>query len=306
VFVISAYQESTFGKKPFDLRDKRILNFERDKVDLIEVAQRGSPAIQIARAGSEWILKSPIQARGDYSAVEGLLTRISSARMTRLIDGAATPPAAPDLAKYGLDQPGVTTTVGAGSTRATLVLGREEEGAVYARDQARPLLFTVEPSLATDLKKAADEYRDKDLFEFRSFNADRLRIVRGAEAHDFVKVRGTEANAVEKWQRQPAGGSPLDVESTKMDDLLSKVSNLRAQSFVSSFAGTGLDEPALVIAASYDQGKFERVMLARPGADAYASRQGEPGAAKLDATAYDDVLKALDAVVAPAPQPAAM
>jgi len=38
------------------------------------------------------------------------------------------------------------------------------------------------------------------------------------------------------------------------------------------------------------------VTFARSGADAFASRSDEPGAAKLDATGLDDVMKALDAV----------
>ena len=57
------------------------------------------------------------------------------------------------------------------------------------------------------------------------------------------------------------------------------------------------------MSASFDQGKFERVRLAKPGADAFASRDGEPGAAKLDATAYGDALKALTDLVTPPPSP---
>ena len=43
--------------------------------------------------------------------------------------------------------------------------------------------------------------------------------------------------------------------------------------------------------------------MAKPGADAFASRDGEPGVAKLDAVAYGDVLKALTEAVTPPPSP---
>lgn len=298
VFLIQAYQETTFAKKPFDLRDKRVLAFERDKIDTIEIAEKGTPAVTLARAGSNWVVKAPVQTRGDYSTVEGLITRLSTTNMAKIVEGPVEP-------RYGLDPAVVSVTLGAGSARATLALGAEDAGAVYAKDQSRPVVFTVEPSVLTDLKRTADDYRAKDLFEFRSFNADRLRIVRGAETFEFQKVAGTGENAAEKWQRLNGSAPATDVDATKMDDLLAKLTSLRAQSFRSA-PSSGLGPQALVVAASFDQGKFERVRLAKPAAEAVATRDGEPGIAVLDTTAYDDVITALDAVLAPpAPTPAA-
>jgi hypothetical protein len=294
VFLVQAFHETSFAKKPFDLRDKRVLMFERDKVDSIELA--GGKVVQLARAGSDWVIKQPLQARGDYSAVEGLMTRLASASMTRLVEASTSDPAV--LAKYGLDKPRATVTVGAGSARATLALGKEEEGVVYARDQARGMVFAVDPTLVADLGKPAEEFRKKDVFEFRNFNVARIRVARGADSYEFQKVAGTGENTPEKWQRVVAGAAPGDVDSAKMDDLLTKITSLRAQSFKAG----GIDKPALVISASYDTGKFERVRLAKT-TDAMAARDDEPGVAVLDAAAYDELIKAFDAVVAPTPAP---
>jgi hypothetical protein len=299
VFLISSFQETAFGKKPFDLRDKKVLNFERDKVDTIEIAAAGAAPIQLARSGSAWTIKQPVQARADYSAVEGLLTRLSSANMTKMVESTADAAA---LAKYGLDKPAVTVTLGAGSTRASFSLGKEEEGATYARDQSRPMVFSVDQTLVGDLKKQAADYRDKELFAFRSFNAAKVRIVRGTDAYEFQKVNGS-AGQPDKWQRVSQGGSPADVDTTKMEDLLTKLTNLRAQSFAGEKDKTGLDKPDLVVSASFDQGKFERVRFAKPGTDVFGARDGEPGAAKLDATAYDDANKALTDLVTRPPSP---
>jgi hypothetical protein len=300
VFLISSFQETAFGKKPFDLRDKKVLNFERDKVDSIEIADAGAAPIQLARSGSTWAIKQPVQARADYSAVEGLLTRLSSANMTKLVEPTADAAA---LAKYGLDKPPVTVTLGAGSARASISLGKEEDGATYARDQSRPMVFSVDQALVGDLKKQIADYRDKELFAFRSFNAAKVRIVRGTDVYQFQKVSGSGDNPADKWQRVNAGGSPTDVDTTKMEDLLTKLTNLRAQSFAGEKDKTGLDKPDLVVSASFDQGKFERVRFAKPAADAFAAREGDPGAAKLDATAYDDANKALTELVTPPPSP---
>ncbi len=292
VFLVPAYLEGTFNKKPFDLRDKRALKFERDKADSVELVQ-GPARVQLARSGSDWKVEQPIQTRADYGAIEGLLTRLSTASMTKLVEANAT-----SFAKYGLDRPTLTASIGAGSSRAVLAIGREANGEVYARDQARPMVFTVDPTLVTDLKKGVDDYRDKDLFEFRPFSADRIRITRGADTFEFQKAKGAGENATDKWQRV-SGSTTIDVEHAKMEDVLTKLSNLRAQSFSGTDAATGLQQPVLTVGVSFDQGKFERVRVGRSGGEVFAAREGEPGAARLDVSAFDETVKAFDAFVSP-------
>jgi hypothetical protein len=90
-----------------------------------------------------------------------------------------------------------------------------------------------------------------------------------------------------------------DVEAAAFDAFLTKLTNLRAESFVEAGGKTktGLEAPALIVTVRYDDGKKEeKVTFGRAGADAHAAMAGQPGAAKLDATEFDDVLKALDAL----------
>ena len=293
VFLVPSFQDSSFNKKPFDLRDKRILTVKRDDIDSLEIS--GETSLQLSRTGTEWNVRRPVEARGDYSAIEGVLTRIASANMTKIVEQApAGGSIAPDvLTKYGLDKPALTVTVSAGSTKAALAIGKEDDGTLYARDLSRPIVFAVDPTLAADLKKPADEYRNKNVFEFRPFNLARLRITRGADTYEFQKVAGTLAAQGDKWQRTVNGGAAADVDTTKMDDLLSKLTNLRIVSFVPSSAA----KPEVIVAASYNEGKFERVRFGKAGADLFATREAEPGAGRLDAANYDDTIKALDAVV---------
>lgn len=305
VFLVAAFNETTFAKKPFDLRDKRILNFERDKVDSVEIV-RDANTVLVARTGTDWVVKAPNQTRGDYSAIEALINKLASGTMTRLVEGTGSAPKdVAALSKYGLDKPTARISLAAGSSKATLALGKEEEGAFYAQDQGRGLIFTVDPTFVSDLKSTADDYRDKDLFEARAFTADQVRVARGSETLEFKKVAGTGENAPEKWQRT-VDGKPTDVDTAKMDDFLSKLTALRAQSFVTATPSTGLAMPTLVVSNSYDNGKFERVRIAKT-AEVFAARDDEPGVAKLDTNAFDETMKALDAALAPpapAPTPA--
>lgn len=293
VFLVPSFQETSFNKKPFDLRDKRILTVKRDDIDSLEIS--GETNLQLSRTGTEWKVRRPVDARGDYSAIEGVLTRIASANMTKIVEQApAGGSISPEvLTKYGLDKPPLTVTVSAGNTKAALAIGKEDDGTLYARDLSRPIVFAVDPTLAADLKKPADEYRNKNVFEFRPFNLARLRISRGPDTYEFQKVVATTAGQGDTWQRTVNGGAAADVDTTKMDDLLSKLSNLRIVSFVPSSAA----KPELVVATSHDEGKFERVRFGKAGTDVFATRESEPGAGRLDAANYDDTIKALDAVV---------
>lgn len=282
VFLISSFLDSIFNKAPFDLRDKAILTFERDKVDGVEVAE-GADAIQFSRSGSEWRIAKPVAARADYAAAEGLLTRLSSTHMLTVVEESAA-----DLRQYGLDRPSMSATVMAGSTRATLQLGRKADaGGFFAKDAARPAVFTVEEALATDLGKNIADFRRKDLFDARSFSATRLELRRGGET---IRVEKVEEGGKTIWRR--AGQT---VDTAVVEDALTRFSNLQAQAFQPA-AHASLKAPVITAIVRFDENKTETVSFGRSGNEVFASRADEAGSARVDATAFDEALKAVDAM----------
>jgi hypothetical protein len=290
VFLIPAAQESTFNKSTFDLRDKVVLKFERDKVDGIDV-NAGGKTLQLAKDNAEWKITQPLQARADYGSVEGLIGRLQTTAMKSIVAETATPA---DLKKYGLDKPAATVALKMGSAHATFELGGKAEGTtVYARDASKMAVVTVDGMLADDLKKGAGDYRRKDVFEFRPFNATRLEVTRGPQTVAFEKVKGEGKDPVDKWRR--ASPNPADVDKDKMDSLLSRLSNMRATAFVEASAKTGLNTPAMVVTAKFDDGKKEDlVTFGKAEADVYVSKPGEPGAAKVDTADFTEATKTLD------------
>jgi len=293
VFVVPSFVESSFDRKPFDLRDKQILSFDREKVDRLEIAH-GDVKLELTKAGQDWNITAPVQARADSGAVESIVTRLQSAQMKSL---PAEHAAAADLKNYGLDKPVATATVGLGSTRATLAFGKaaDEGGDVYAKDVTRPAVVTVAADLLKDVQKNVSDLRRKDIFEFRSFNAKRIEVARGAETLVFEKVKGTGKDATEKWRR--VSPNPGDVDQAKVETFLSNLSGLRAQSFADPKTPTGLATPVATVTAKFDEtNKEERVRFGRIGTDVFASRGEEPGAARIDTKAYDEAMKSLDAL----------
>ncbi len=296
VFLVSSFLDSTFNKSTFDLRDKTVLKIDRDKVDNVEIVSTGDKGrtLKFTKSGADWKMTAPVEARADFGAVEGVIGRLNTAQMKAL-----TAPDDGDLKKYGLDKPAVTVHLGSGSSQAGLVIGSSAgEGVVYAKDLSRPMIFTIESALADELKKPADDFRIKDLFDARSFNATRVEVTRAGQTTAWEKskapAKGTEP-AKDVWKQVTPAAK--DVDATKVDALLNALTNARAASFPDKSVPTGLDAPELTVTVKFEDGqKQERVAFARHGSDAFARREGDAGAAKIDTATLDAVVKALDAL----------
>jgi hypothetical protein len=290
VFLISSYLDSTFNRNTFDLRDKTVLKLERDKIDSLAISTP-QHTVRFLKSGPEWRLKAPADARADSTAVEGIVSRLNTLQMKSI-----AAPEASRLADYGLDQPAATVQIGSGSSQATLLVGKAAgEGAVFARDQSRPAVITIESSLLDDLKKEPGAWRQQDLFDARAFNSTRIDVVRGGQTLSFEKttVKNTEGQDEEKWRQ--VAPSTQDADKAKLDNLLSAVTQARASSYTDSTAKTGLDAPLVTVTVKSDEGRrTETVAFARSGSDAYAARAGEPGAAQIDSSTVDNIIKALD------------
>ena len=281
VFLVSSFLDSTFNKDTFALRDKTVIKIDRDKVDRLEIVA-DKRSVMLAKNGMEWRIIAPMMARADFAAVEGSLERLSSAQMQAIVstDGA-------DLKKHKLDPPVATVTAAAGSSRATLLFGATENAVIYARDAARPMVFTVAPTLYTDIVRDLGEFRRKDLFDSRSFTATHVEFTRGAETVVLNKTKNSDGS--EAW----SNGNGKMIHAMKVEHLLSMVSSLRAESFESN-ANAALRTPALVVTVQFDDKKMEKVTFARAGSDVVASRSDETGTAKVLTASFDEVFKGID------------
>ena len=285
VFLVSSFVDSTLNKNTFALREKNVVKFERDKIDRVEVAA-GTRKVVLTKSGTEWRLVEPLAGRADFAAVEGALERLSSAQMEAIVE-----PEGGDLKKLRLDPPIASFSAVAGSARTTLLLGETENAVIYAKDAARPLVFTVAPTLYTDLIREAADFRRKDLFDARSFTANRVELRRGAETIVLEKSKG--ADNAETWRN----ASGAEVDKAKVEDLLTKLTALRADSFEPT-ADSALKNPALTVIVQFDDKRSEQVGFARAGSEVVAARSDEPGSARILASSFDEAVKAVDEITA--------
>ena len=295
LLLIPAFHEETFDKTPFELRNRDVLSINRDAVDRVTLAARGTAPVDIRREGADWRIAAPIATRADFSPTDGLISRLATAQMSSIVHE-GTEPTPAQLRTFGLDTPQLVATLGAGSNSATLAIGSAKDDAgVYARDTSRPMVFTVESSLLTDLRKKPDDLRVKDIFAFNSFSATTLEVTHGATAVAYEKAAPSDdGSARATWSRtRPDAG---EVNQTALTDLMNTLSSLRADRFVTQPPAGG-DE--IVVAVRFGTSAApseERVTLRKSGSAAVAIRGGEPGAAAFPVAEFDRVVTQLNAL----------
>jgi hypothetical protein len=293
VFLVPTTIETVVDKSTFDFRDKTALAFDQAKVTSLELVSAGQ-TIRLEKTGEEWKLVKPVQAPADFVSVNGVLGQLQSAQMTALKD---RPEDLKDLRQYGLDKPVVVATIGMGGPALTLEVGKEgDPGSVWAREPSKPPVFSINNGVAMELQKKVDDFRRKDVFEFRPFNTTRFEITRGTDTRAFERIKGTGENAVDTWKQVVP--SEKTVDSSNLEGALLDFSNLRAESFVASAgAGTGHNAPSAVIVVKFDEGKKEeRVVFGTTASGIFATRADQPGALKIESGKYEEALKKLDSV----------
>ena len=106
-----------------------------------------------------------------------------------------------------------------------------------------------------------------------------------------TKEHWKDKDGKEAWR--DAAGKTAD--KAKVEDLLTKLSNIRATAFREA-ADRSLSTPTLSVTITMDGGRKESVGFARQTDTVFARRADEPGMATLEVVALNDALTALDAL----------
>jgi hypothetical protein len=222
--------------------------------------------------------------RADRFTVDGLVSQLRGLTMQTI--------AAEDKKKngdYGLGSPELHLELtGSGGTQ-TIVVGKKEKDSerYFATNSALDPVFTLNSEFVTQFKKDQADLREKDLFSFSAFDVKRAEL-------DTPKGHWVFQRQGNQW-KQTAPKS-RNVNSDKMDTLLTHLRDLRADSFPKggNLADFGLAKPAYRFSIQYgDKNATEIVEAGKSGDHVYARKTTDPLPSELPKTALDDVEKSL-------------
>ena len=259
VFTLASYNRTALDKNANDLRDKRLLSTDFDKVSQIEfVNQNGSQRQEftLARNKDAWQIIKPKSFRADAAHVEDLIRTLRDTKMdfSSVLDDSKV------AAVFKSAQPFATVKVTGESGIQDLEV-RKAKDDFYAKSSVISGFYKVPASVGTGLDKKLNDFADKKLFDFGYQDPDKIEIRDSTKSYFFTR----------------SGSDWWGPDGRKLDEINSQalVRKLRDLS-ATEFPDAGLAAPTLQITVTSDAGKrVERVSIANKG-DAYiAKRENE-------------------------------
>jgi Domain of unknown function (DUF4340) len=284
VFTLASYAKSSLDKTATDLRDKRLLTVNFDKVSAVDLnAKRQS--VEFGRSKDAWQIVKPRPLRADNFSVEDLVRRLKDAKMD--LSASADADAKKLVAAFASSAPVATVKVTDATGTQTLEV-RKNKTDYYAKSSAVAGVYKVVPDLGMGLDKALDDFRNKKLFDFGFDDVSAVEMHDGSKAYSLVK------GGMDWW----SNGKKMDAMSSQA--FVDKFRDLAATRFVDS----GFATPAITMKVTSNDGKrVENVSIAKSGDNYIARREGEPSLYQLDSKAVEELQKSA-ADVKPAAEPA--
>jgi hypothetical protein len=293
VFAIPAYVQSTFEKKPFDLRDRSVLHVKRDQVKTLEVGgPEGAYALARDERG-EWVFTRPLATRAGRWTVDGLLGALENLRMDSVAEEEAK-----DLGRFGLAPPARTVVLGLadGSTRRLEIGGPAGEKKQHAREASSSLVSVIPAAIVDDLAKGMKEYRAKRLLEVATYDVEGFDVEEGGAKRAFAKSKEKDKEGLDtsKWKR--TSPEAKDLETSKVEDALFKLGGIEVAEFLDQpkdAAAYGLDGPLFKLSLRFGEGKpAQTVEVAKKGDVYYARRTADAAVLELEAAKAEELIKA--------------
>jgi len=285
VFTISKYSKDSVNKTANDLRDKRLLTVDSEKISKIELAAKKQD-IEFGRNKDEWQIVKPKPLRADSSQVDELVSTLTNAKMDL---GESDEESKKAAAAFASATPVATAKVTDESGTQELQV-RKNKDDYYAKSSVVEGVYKVDSTLGQALAKSLDDFRNKRLFDFDSEDANRIEIHDGSKA--YYLTRGGE----DWWS---GDGKKLDDSSA--ESVVDDVHDLSSSKFVES----GFTTPIIAITVtSKDSKRVEKALISKSGDNYIAKRENEPALYEIDSKTIDDLQKAEAGLKPAAPAPA--
>lgn len=261
VFMVPTWRLNSLRKSLDELRDRRILRFDRSRVERIAVGWPDN-AVVLEKRDGQWWLTSPIEDRADAETVDDLLSELSFLRADGFVDGEIDevnerlrPPELEVVLALGSGsegdgddegeagaEPGAEETAGGAPREVSFVLGQARDDGTRLARGSEDTAYTLPAERIDDFARTVVAYRYKELADFESADARRFEITFADDGEERV-VEGVRENG--GWTT-----TPENMAAGRASALVSELSRLKADSIAAEtvgeqeLEGLGLAPPA--------------------------------------------------------------
>ena len=282
VFTMAGWNKTSIDKSPWDLRDKRLLTFDSDKLSRVELTAKGQ-SVEIGKNNqNEWQIVKPRPLRADGGNVEQLISRLKDAKMD-------TEPSAKELkqaaATFARAKKVAVVKVTDAAGTQQLEVRKAKSGNYYAKSSVVDGVYKVSSTVGEGLDKGLNDLRNKKLFDFGWNTPNKIEVRDGDKTATYVKS-GTD------WLRD---GKKMD--SATVRTFIDELRNLTS----TAFPDKGFTKPIFEVTVVSNDGKrTEKVFISKNGSDYFAKRENEPSLYQLKPVDVDSLQQAARDIKEPA------
>jgi hypothetical protein len=275
VFIMPSFDKTSIDKTANDLRDKRLLTLDPDKISQVDLVAK-TQEIEFGRNKDEWQIVKPKPLRADGSEVDELVRALTEARMQ--LDASDDPKKI--ASAFALATPVATAKVTAESGTQELQV-RKNKDDYYAKSSSVDGTYKVASTLGTALDKSLDDFRNKKLFDLGSEDLNKIEI------HDGSKTYFLTRSGEDWWS-----GSAKKMDPGSVQDLVDKIRDLSASKFVDT--GVGAATSIDLTVTSNDGKRVEKVAIAKLGDNYIAKRENDSTLYQIDSKTIDDLKRSAE------------
>ncbi len=280
-------------KSLFDLREKRVFDFDDNVLTHLDVVGPKLTYSLDRNSSTDWKITAPVQEKADTAKTQQLAASLKNLKATRFASEVAS---ADDLKKYGLDHATFTVniTLGKEENQKTLVLAEVKEGTqskVYAKRAADAWIAEVPNSIVKDLDLSVMDLRDKTILDFKQQDATSLLFTVGTNLSfgaDRHRTKTDGGFGQDTWTMSaPAVG---DAKRWKASSVLSTLETIKGSSIVTDnptgaeLVGYGLNQPSKTVTVFGEGGKtLSKLLVGRTDKNkVYVKSEGSPRVFQVD------------------------
>lgn len=273
VFTMASYSKTSIDKTWTDLRDKRLLTFEADKLVRVELSAKKQNLEFAKNNQNEWQILKPRPLRADSFQVEEIVRKIKDAKMDTSVSEEDAKKAATTFA--GATVVAVAKATDAAGTQQ-LEVRKTKDNDYYAKSSAVEGVHKVAKDLGDGLDKGLEDVRNKKLFDFGFSDPGKIEVRDGAKSATYQK-------SADKWM-----SASKQMDSASVQSLVDKLRELASIKFVDAGFTTAIFEASV---SSNDGKRNEKVLISKSGNSYFAKRENEPSIYELDGKAVEELQK---------------
>jgi len=175
VFLLPENSLKDYPKTEFDLRDKTVLDFEKEKIFRVELKYPREQIVLVNDDKNQWNITKPIRAKADEFEVSDLLWALLDIRVKGFIND--SPKA---YQTYGLNKPIIEINLWDKGEKKPfqLVIARKGEGGknLFAKTNITDTVYQLSPDVLNVLTKTPFSLRDKTLLAFKNEDVEKIQL----------------------------------------------------------------------------------------------------------------------------------